>query len=264
MGASASSSGELTVRLNVYDLGHVSKWVLNSWASRFPDIGVYHVGVEVLGVEFCFQALEGSRTEIDTDRTGLTWHYPKSHPRHVFRESVPLGTSRLKATEIQGLLKRMEPQWSARSYNPINRNCVDFAEQFVQELQTSEPFPAWVHGLAKGLARNTSLADLPGLSALDCSKSSAFEAERSNLLHAFCNSGGAQEAGLGGALGALLRGPNASEAERLDGDTRVASESSPPMPRTCADRLHLGLANAREQGQDSEAVNVQCRLMPRR
>ncbi|CAK0874238.1 unnamed protein product, partial [Prorocentrum cordatum] len=82
------------------------------------------------------------------------------------------------------------------------RNCVDFAEHFVVGLHTTEPFPAWVHGLAKGLPRNTRLADLPGLSLLDCSKSSAAEAKDGLAPPAFC--GGAPE-GVASGFGGLLQ-----------------------------------------------------------
>jgi len=282
----------------VYDLGHVSKWVLNSWASRVADVGVFHVGVEVLGVEFCFQAMEGSSsTDVEDDKTGLTWHYPRSHPRHVFRESVSLGVSRMQAGEMQGLLKQLEAQWPARLYNPISRNCVDFAEHFVVGLHTTEPFPAWVHGLAKGLARNTRLADLPGLSLLDCSKSSAAEAKDGLAPPAFC--GGAPEgvaSGFGGLLqrmGLRRRRPTArgagracgggsgrqgrrpgslgsmpprrseaglADAARGEADRHAAGPSG---PRPGADRLRTGLSHNRIPADHLEEVHVRCSLLQR-
>lgn len=282
MGSSRWSNETLPVRLNVYDLGHVSKWVLNSWASRVADVGVFHVGVEVLGVEFCFQAMEASRTCKDDDKTGLTWHYPRSHPRHVFRESISLGVSRMQAGELQGLLKQLEMQWPARCYNPISRNCVDFAEQLVEGLHTTEPFPAWVHGLAKGLARNTRLADLPGLSVLECSKSSVAEAQAGFSPPLFCNSGGAPEAAASG-LGALLqrigsfgsmRGVDAQPppgglteaavaARARDDADRPAAGPAGPRGRPGADRLRSGLACYRTPLDQVEEVNVQCSLLRR-
>lgn len=146
------------VYVHVYDLGPVSKWVLNSWAARNGgSLGVFHVGVEVLGIEFSFQAMVDCKP--DDDVSGLTWHHPKSHPRHVYRESVLLGPSPLGVLEIGGLLERLEKAWPASGYNCLNHNCTDFAEVLVAGLKVPEPFPTWVHGLAKGLTKSASLGD---------------------------------------------------------------------------------------------------------
>jgi hypothetical protein len=136
----------------------VSKWILNSWAARNGGtLGVFHVGVEVLGIEFSFQAMVDCKP--DEEVSGLTWHHPKSHPRHVYRESVSAGTSPLGVLEIGSLLERLEKTWPANAYNCLNHNCTDFAEVLVAELKAPEPFPTWVHGLAKGLTKSASLGD---------------------------------------------------------------------------------------------------------
>lgn len=150
----------LPVWLHVYDLGPVSKWVLNSWAGQASGLGgAFHCGIEVLGLEFSFQAMIDCG---DDETSGLTWHYPKSHPRHVYRESIGLGTTPLSIGEIGRLLERLEKAWPARSYHCLRRNCTDFAEKLALDLRVPGEFPAWVHGLAKGLLRNTSAGSAPG------------------------------------------------------------------------------------------------------
>merc|ERR1719158_630491 len=142
------SSG-FDVWLHVYDLGPVSKWFLNSWNSRETGFGAFHCGVEVLGVEWSFQAMIDCETD---EMTGVMCHTPKSHPRHVYRESIWLGGSPLCANEICNVLARLERDWPARSYHFLTHNCTDFAETLATCLHVPHPFPSWAHGLAKGLA----------------------------------------------------------------------------------------------------------------
>lgn len=135
--------------VHVYDLGPLTKWTLNCWATDESHIGAFHCGVEVMGLEFSFQAVPGSKEGADV--SGLTWHEPKSHPRHIYRESISLGLSPLGAFEISELLEGLERRWLARSYNCFSCNCTDFAAILVAGLKVPEPFPAWIHGIAKRL-----------------------------------------------------------------------------------------------------------------
>jgi len=133
-------------------------------------MGVFHCGIEVLGVEFSFQAMADCSENDET--SGLTWHNPKMHPRHVYRESVCLGKTTLRVTEIGKLLERLEKAWPARNYNCLSNNCVDFAEQFAKALGAPEPFPNWVHGLAKQLAGNKTVWDF-GMWLMPCCRSAS-------------------------------------------------------------------------------------------
>lgn len=132
-----------------YDLGPLSKWLLNHWQSKESGLGAFHCGVEVLGVEWSFQAMIDCETD---EMTGVMCHTPKSHPRHVYRESIWLGGSPLCANEICNVLARLERDWPARSYHFLTHNCTDFAEALSKCLNVPHPFPTWAHGLAKGLA----------------------------------------------------------------------------------------------------------------
>lgn len=143
------------VWLHVYDLGPVTKWALNSWTLE----GAFHVGIEVLGVEFSFQAV-ASCTKEDDKTSGLTWHHPKAHPRHVYRESIWMGSSTLSIPEIGRLLEGLEKIWLARDYHCLRNNCTDFASTLTQGLKVPQPFPAWVHGIAKGFLKPAADADL--------------------------------------------------------------------------------------------------------
>jgi hypothetical protein len=148
--ACGSLSTGYDVWLHVYDLGPLTKWLLNKWSPRDTHLGAFHCGVEVLGVEWSFQAMVdcGDADEM----TGVMCHTPKQHPRHVYRESVWLGCSPLGANEICNLLARLEKNWPARSYHFLNHNCTDFAEALSNSLVV-QPFPTWTHGIAKGLLK---------------------------------------------------------------------------------------------------------------
>lgn len=150
------------VWLHVYDLGPLTKWLLNNWSPRDTHLGAFHCGVEVLGVEWSFQAMVDCGDA--DDMTGVMCHTPKQHPRHVYRESVWLGCSPLGANEICNLLARLEKNWPARSYHFLNHNCTDFAEALANSLVV-QPFPTWTHGIAKGLlkggAESTTISSNP-------------------------------------------------------------------------------------------------------
>jgi hypothetical protein len=158
-GTNINLDGGFSVRVNIYDLGPVSKWVLNSWTSA----GMFHCGVEFLGVEVSFQGIMGRSSALST---GVTWHAPKLHPRHVYRESLDLGQSRLRLDELAALLESLEKGWPLCAYDFMLNNCTDFAEQLVLGLRTPIPFPAWIHGIAK--VGKTMLADIPAMKSMSC------------------------------------------------------------------------------------------------
>jgi len=158
------------VWLHVYDLGPISKLLINSWALTSRDsscLGIFHVGIEVLNVEFSFQAMADCGE--DDNITGLTWHNPKSHPRHVYRESVCMGNSALDVKQVGNLLEKLEKEWMARIYHCLTKNCVDFAEHFATCLGAPLPFPKWAHGLAKNLASRDLVPPEPAARYLPCS-----------------------------------------------------------------------------------------------
>lgn len=126
------------VYLNVYDLDQLSAR-LNNHVLLANNLGVFHCGVEVLGEEWFFSWGE-------SDFTGLVCARPRCHQVHVFRESITMGASTLSEKEIRTLTQDLMSAWPANSYHPISRSCVTFAEQFIEALQTPEPFPLWVRG----------------------------------------------------------------------------------------------------------------------
>eukprot|EP00747_Dinoflagellata_sp_TGD_P179574 gnl/TRDRNA2_/TRDRNA2_30604_c0_seq1.p1 gnl/TRDRNA2_/TRDRNA2_30604_c0~~gnl/TRDRNA2_/TRDRNA2_30604_c0_seq1.p1 ORF type:complete len:271 (-),score=37.91 gnl/TRDRNA2_/TRDRNA2_30604_c0_seq1:36-848(-) len=140
------SNGGFPVWLHVYDLGPIAKWLLNGPLTGKKGLGCFHCGIEVLGIEWTFQAV---RVCEDEAQTGVMGHSPKAHPSHMYNQSIWLGSSTMRVSEIGNLLSTLESTWTARSYHFTRRNCTDFAEQFAMGLGVHEQFPKWVHGLAK-------------------------------------------------------------------------------------------------------------------
>merc|ERR1719262_1384660 len=75
------------VYLNVYDLGSYTQ-PINSLARAF-DWGLFHVGVQVFGHEWCFERTFGP------SMPGVSAYRPQQHGMHRFRETVHLGTTAL-------------------------------------------------------------------------------------------------------------------------------------------------------------------------
>mmetsp|Transcript_33030 Transcript_33030/g.77220 ORF Transcript_33030/g.77220 Transcript_33030/m.77220 type:complete len:276 (+) Transcript_33030:46-873(+) len=143
------------VWLHVYDLGPLSRHIMNKWRDPTGGLGLFHCGVEVLGVEWCFRAVSKST---DEGTTGLSCHVPKAHPHHLYLRSENLGHSTLALEEIQSLIINLERVWTANKYHYILNNCTDFAEHLSDSLGVTQPFPTWVHGAAKRVLKHTPLA----------------------------------------------------------------------------------------------------------
>jgi len=147
------------VYLHIYDLGPIAK-ILNGCVSRDRGLGAFHCGLEVLGIEWSFQAVQDCFSDEKDETSGVSARDPKSHRRHVYKESVYLGQTSLKDAEVGTLLSTFGRLWPARHYHFMRKNCTDFAEALAQELKVPLPFPVWVHGIAKSSAASETLGNL--------------------------------------------------------------------------------------------------------
>lgn len=164
---------DVDVWVNVYDLGLFTKYFVNS---LMPSQGAYHLGIEVLGMEWCFQAFPDACPE--NDHTGVCFHLPKKHPEHYFRESVFLGRSPLSRGELRKLFGELDRMWPASRYHYLHCNCVDFAEQVHSLLELPAAFPSWARGCSKGWLQSTPLSS--GSSPLSFSSCSSIGSRASS------------------------------------------------------------------------------------
>mmetsp|Transcript_11958 Transcript_11958/g.24778 ORF Transcript_11958/g.24778 Transcript_11958/m.24778 type:complete len:188 (+) Transcript_11958:123-686(+) len=126
------------VWLHIYDIDPVTAR-LNEAVLRTLNLGAFHCGIEVLGDEWFFAWGE-------SDSPGVTWNEPRLHQVHIYRESLCMGETPLSEVEIRDAIAAAMDNWPARSYHPIKRNCITFAEELAGSLRVSEPFPVWVRG----------------------------------------------------------------------------------------------------------------------
>mmetsp|Transcript_57764 Transcript_57764/g.135067 ORF Transcript_57764/g.135067 Transcript_57764/m.135067 type:complete len:422 (+) Transcript_57764:106-1371(+) len=124
-----------------------------SWQQKFVKdmLGVYHVGIQVHGVEYTFgnyHAPDGRF--LGGDESGVCAHVPGNAGIHLeFRESIPLGETRLALSQVEGCAGFLGKQdFQRAAYNRIQKNCVDFCQKMAGKLAASE-LPLWCY---RGLA----------------------------------------------------------------------------------------------------------------
>lgn len=153
-GLPAASADGPEVALSVYVLNNAR--VLNAVTELAGIGGVYHVGVDVYGLEWSFGWCEqGSgvhNVHVGCSELGL------------FKERVPLGRSPCSPGEIIATLDELRGAWAGPSYNLLQRNCVHFSGELVQRLQV-RGCPAWVNSLTTFVDWLAQLLVKPGVDA---------------------------------------------------------------------------------------------------
>eukprot|EP00429_Kryptoperidinium_foliaceum_P057509 CAMPEP_0176089892 /NCGR_PEP_ID=MMETSP0120_2-20121206/45021_1 /TAXON_ID=160619 /ORGANISM="Kryptoperidinium foliaceum, Strain CCMP 1326" /LENGTH=453 /DNA_ID=CAMNT_0017423775 /DNA_START=72 /DNA_END=1433 /DNA_ORIENTATION=+ len=131
------------VFLNVFDLASAVS-IPNAILCNtvFNTIGAFHAAVEVYGEEFSFYRTPNPKA------CGLCKSLrPRQHPIHVYRQSVPLGTTTLKDWEVRYLIRvKLSSVWRGGSYDLLHRNCIHFCDELLLCLGVNG-VPAWVRGL---------------------------------------------------------------------------------------------------------------------
>mmetsp|Transcript_8863 Transcript_8863/g.23753 ORF Transcript_8863/g.23753 Transcript_8863/m.23753 type:complete len:401 (-) Transcript_8863:152-1354(-) len=139
----ARCAAQNTVFLNIFDLASslsVPNAVLNN--TMYNTIGAFHAAVEVYGEEWSFY-----RTPNATSCGVCKSLRPRSHPVHVFRQSINMGSTALKDWEVRYLIRgRLASKWPGGSYDLLNRNCIHFCEELLLSLGVGG-VPPWVRGL---------------------------------------------------------------------------------------------------------------------
>eukprot|EP00747_Dinoflagellata_sp_TGD_P028714 gnl/TRDRNA2_/TRDRNA2_133436_c0_seq1.p1 gnl/TRDRNA2_/TRDRNA2_133436_c0~~gnl/TRDRNA2_/TRDRNA2_133436_c0_seq1.p1 ORF type:complete len:406 (+),score=48.60 gnl/TRDRNA2_/TRDRNA2_133436_c0_seq1:97-1314(+) len=130
-------------QLHVYDLRGVED--TNSIV-RNVGLGIFHVGIELYGVEWAFGYLE-----YDPSGPPVSGVYPvdpRCCPIGTYRESVNLGpVTRHGARDVWWLLGGMASTWLGSDYHPFSKNCLHFCQEVCDRLGL-EDVPAWTGRLA--------------------------------------------------------------------------------------------------------------------
>jgi hypothetical protein len=132
------------VRLHVYDVSNDSRvrWLNMALAHKYSPLkfgGVFHVGVEVYGREWCYGYTPHG--------TGVSWLHPRTLKDHNFRETLELPSTTFSEEQAENVVKSLAVKYTGRSYHLLRRNCCHFADDFCQALQVGS-IPGWIHRLS--------------------------------------------------------------------------------------------------------------------
>lgn len=145
------------VYLHVYDLQESFK-VANS-VMKGLGTGVYHCAVEVFGREWSFGM---------NDRgTGVYYCEPKGNTSHYYRQSIPMGPTKLSRREVSEMIQEMKPLWIGKDYTLLYKNCCDFSGDLCRGLDVGQ-LPGWLRSAAGAGGRIEAIVQLkPLVSAID-------------------------------------------------------------------------------------------------
>lgn len=120
-----------------------------SWRQKFLKdvLGVYHVGIEVHGIEYTFGNYRApSSRQVGGHGSGVFSHEPRRPGPHcVFKEGIVLGSTKAAPAQVEEICSSMaNSEWSKASYHRIHHNCVDFCRAVSAKLGGGE-IPSWCY-----------------------------------------------------------------------------------------------------------------------
>mmetsp|Transcript_8425 Transcript_8425/g.23772 ORF Transcript_8425/g.23772 Transcript_8425/m.23772 type:complete len:297 (-) Transcript_8425:141-1031(-) len=131
------------VCLNIFDLNRTAS-VTNQLLCNpaFQIAGLFHAAIEVYGKEWSFYKTP------DPCSCGIFQsNRARHHSVHIYRETVELGFTQMKVSEVKrALIQVMAPNWTGSSYDLIHKNCIHFCQELAKLLGV-DPVPSWVCGL---------------------------------------------------------------------------------------------------------------------
>lgn len=145
-----ASSGT-PVFANVYNLvpSDSSATKLSNDALAYVKMGVFHVGIEVLGCEWSFGLAADSAHDPNVD--GIFSVAPRRAVGE-FKEQIALGTVNppLTPERVKQVLDALRPQWKAATYHLLTRNCCYFSRAFAAALNPDfeNTFPHYTYRAA--------------------------------------------------------------------------------------------------------------------
>lgn len=132
------ASSRCEVILHIYDL-RSWLWPVNELV-KSRGFGMFHAGVEVWGEECTY------------GKNGVEWHAPRKHPgSYRYRESQPMGCTKVNASQWRRIRCRLQNQWAASKYHLLDQNCIQFVRTVCEELGVADNFPEWINGMATQL-----------------------------------------------------------------------------------------------------------------
>jgi hypothetical protein len=176
---------ENSIKLHIYDLLPTETIMQFAWGCEFPigqccnvmndglyelGTGVYHVGIEVNGIEYAYGANHTEGT------TGVFSCIPKHSPGFEYRTTLDFGSRPLVkttawvktrnsyrevVTHVHGreMIRKMAKEYMGVDYDLLRKNCCTFARDACLRLGvTPEEIPTWFRNLATAGAATQDVA----------------------------------------------------------------------------------------------------------
>lgn len=125
------------VKINVYEPSKPQ--------ASMPGFGIYHTGIEVNGVEYCFAGAP------EASGTGVQSQVPRATPeggQWKFMQTIELGFVTLSSSEFEKILNEMRDAFPANTYDLIHRNCNHFSKTVAKRLGVEKNYPSWINRAA--------------------------------------------------------------------------------------------------------------------
>eukprot|EP00927_Polykrikos_kofoidii_P079702 TRINITY_DN76510_c0_g1_i1.p1 TRINITY_DN76510_c0_g1~~TRINITY_DN76510_c0_g1_i1.p1 ORF type:complete len:458 (-),score=77.04 TRINITY_DN76510_c0_g1_i1:65-1438(-) len=137
----------LPVLLHIYDVSQEEgiQKINRVLAHRFSPVkfgGLFHAGVEVLGLEWSYGFSENDTVP------GVCCMEPRAHPQHHYRQTVTLRRTNVSQEDIGVIISTLLEEYPGHDYDLLRRNCCHFADDFAQRLGVGR-IPGWIHRLAR-------------------------------------------------------------------------------------------------------------------
>jgi len=127
------------VTLHIYDVGDQKAVTKVNELLKPIGTGAFHGAVEVYGEEYSYGYID--------EGTGVFSNPPKECTMHTFRESVPMGETKLSQEEVAKLIEEMREAWVGVDYDLLRCNCCNFSDALCVKLGVGHA-PKWVTNLA--------------------------------------------------------------------------------------------------------------------
>jgi len=135
--------GTMRVNASIYNLTTGST---NKLLRSFKSLGgIYHVGIELAGVEWSYGFSEKG--------SGVFAVEPRRCSLGPFHEQVFLGETTLRVDDVIRILHRLRLEWNGSDYNIMNFNCVVFSREFLREIIPGAQLPEYVSSLTDTASR---------------------------------------------------------------------------------------------------------------
>lgn len=96
--------------------------------------------------------------------SGISAGVPKQHPQYIFRQTLNMGKTSFTRREVKNVIRKMRPNWMAKDYHLLLKNCGSFGDALCVALQVGH-LPGWVTRLAEASGRLPAARQLVGICA---------------------------------------------------------------------------------------------------